>query len=54
MDFTPEALTMLKGNGICAVTSATLLSIWMLAKEDKTKARKKMLEETGEVRVSSR
>jgi len=54
MDFTPEARSMLKGNGICAVTSATLLSIWMLAKEDKTKARKKMLEETGEVRVSSR
>jgi hypothetical protein len=51
MDFIPEALSILKENGICAMTSATLLGIWTLAKEDKTKARRKILEENGEVRV---
>lgn len=51
MDFTPEALSIIKGNEICAMTSATLLDIWMLAKGNKSKARKKILEQIGEVRV---
>ena len=51
MDFTPEVLSMLAANSVCAMTSATLLDIWKLAKQDKTKARKAILQGIGEVRL---
>jgi len=51
MDFSPEVLSILVAYDICAMTSATLLEIWKLAKQDKTKARQRILQGTGEVRL---
>ena len=51
MDFSPEVLSIFVAHDICAMTSATLLDIWKLAKQDKTKARQRILGGTGEVRL---
>jgi hypothetical protein len=48
-DFTPPVIDYLKSNQICAMTSSTLLELW---KKEKSTAKDKIMQTTGELRVS--
>jgi len=48
-DFTPPVIDYLKSNQVCAMTSSTLLELW---KKEKSTAKDKIMQTTGELRVS--
>jgi hypothetical protein len=48
-DFTPPVIDYLKSNQVCAMTSLTLLELW---KKERSTAKDKIMQTTGELRVS--
>ncbi len=50
-DFTPPVIDFLKLRQVCAVTALTLLEIWKQCMDDPSKARKLLLETSGELKL---
>lgn len=49
--FTPQVISYMRSNGVCAMTCVALFELWKLAKRDQTKAQRIILETDGELKV---